>query len=124
MSMKRTPHIARVATVLACAASLGGTAIAIAPTAASARAATKCPEKTFTVKPASGGKSISSTAKTISVMGGVGCTEAYAVIRGSLEGKPPNGWTIRPGGTGAPKGYVLEMASKPGKTIKFAVPVG
>ena len=76
------------------------------------------------MKPASGGKTVNSTAKDISVQGGVGCTEAYAVIRGSLEGKVVNGWTIRPGGPGAPKSYVYETAEKPGKTIKFAVPVG
>jgi hypothetical protein len=123
--MKNKLSPGRLTAVLACAVSLAGTAVAIAPTAASARAGTKCPEKSFTVKPVSGGgESVESTAKAISVKGGVSCTEAYAVIRGSLEGKPPNGWTIRPGGGGAPMGYVFEMASKPGKTIKFAVPVG
>jgi hypothetical protein len=70
------------------------------------------------------GKSVNTTVKAISVAGGVGCTEAYAVIRGSLEGKVVNGWAIRPGGTNAPKGYIAEMAEKPGKTIKFAVPAG
>jgi hypothetical protein len=124
MSMKTKLHLGRLAAVLACAASLACTASVIAPAAAAARGVTKCPDKSFTVKPASGGKSVSSTAKDISLKGAVGCTEAYAVVRASLEGKPPNGWTIRPGGTGAPMGYVFEMASKPGKTIKFAVPVG
>ena len=122
--MKTKMRLGRLVAALACAASLAGAASAIAPAAASARAVTKCPEKSFALKPASGGKTINATAKAISVQGGVGCTEAYAVIRGSLEGKVVNGWAIRPDGTNAPKGYIAEMAEKPGKTIKFAVPAG
>lgn len=120
--MKTRLRIGRVAMVLACAASSAGTAIAIAP--AAAQAGTKCPDKSFAVKPPSGGKTINATAKAISVQGGVGCTEAYKVIRGSLEGKVVNGWAIRPGGTNAPAGFIAEMAEKPGKSIKFAVPAG
>jgi hypothetical protein len=122
MSMKTKLRLGRVAAVLACAASMAGTAIAIAPTAASARAGTKCPEKSLVVKSASGGTTIHATAKAISVQGGVGCTEAYKVIRGSLEGKA-SGWTIRPNGPNAPEGFVAEVAEKSGKKIQFAVPV-
>jgi hypothetical protein len=122
--MKTKLRLDRLAAAVACAASLAGTVSAIGPAAASARAGTKCPDKSFAVKPAGGGKTVNATAKAISVQGGVGCTEAYAVIRGSLEGKVVNGWAIRPDGPGAPKGYVAEMAEKPNKTIKFAVPVG
>ncbi len=121
--MKTRLHLRRVAAVLACAASMATAAIAISPAVASARAGTKCPDKTFVVKPATGGKTISATAKAISVQGGVGCTEAYKVIRSSLEGKPVNGWAIRPGGTTSLKGYVAETAEHPGETIKFAVPL-
>jgi hypothetical protein len=124
MSMKTKLRLGRLVAALACAASLAGTATVIAPVAASARAVTKCPDKSFAVKPAAGGKTVNTTAKAISLQGAVGCTEAYAVIRGSLEGKVVNGWAIRPGGTNAPKGYIAEMAEKPNKTIKFAVPAG
>jgi hypothetical protein len=124
MSMKNKLSPGRLAAVRACAASLAGTATAIAPAAASARAGSKCPDKSFALKPPAGGKTVNATAKAISVQGGVGCAEAYKVIRGSLEGKVVNGWAIRPGGANAPKGFIAEMAEKPGKTIKFAVPAG
>jgi hypothetical protein len=123
MSMKTKLRLGRVAAVLACAASMAGTAIAIAPAAASARGGTKCPEKSLVVKSASGGTTIHATAKSISVQGGVGCAEAYKVIRGSLEGKVVNGWTIRPNGPDAPEGFVAEVAEKPGKKIQFVVPI-
>jgi hypothetical protein len=122
MSMKSKLRLCSVVAVVACAVSVTGTVIATTP--ASARAWTKCSDKSYVVKPASGGKTVHATAKAISVQGGVGCTEAYKVIRGSLEGKVVNGWAIRPDGPNAPKGYVAEMAEKPGKTIRFAVPVG
>lgn len=119
--MKAKLRLRHVAAVLTCAASIAGTAIAIAP--AAAQAGTKCPEKSFVLKPASGGATIHATAKAISTQGGVGCTEAYKVIRSTLEGKPVNGWTIRPNGPNAPEGFVAEVAEKPGKKIQFAVPV-
>ena len=122
--MRTKLRLRRVVPALACAAALAGSAIAIVPAAASARAGVKCPDKSYVVKPAAGGPTVHATAKAISVQGGVGCTEAYAVIRGSLEGKVVNGWAIRPGGSNAPKGFIAEMAEKPGKTIKFAVPAG
>lgn len=122
--MKSKLRLGRVAAVLACTASVVGTAIVIAPASASARAGTKCSDKSYVVKPAAGGKTVHATAKAISVQGGVGCAEAYKVIRDSLEGRAVNGWAIRPDGPNAPKGFVAEMAEKPGKTIKFAVPVG
>ena len=121
--MKTKLHLGRSAAIVACAASLAGTAAVIAPTAASARAASTCPNKSVLVKPESGG-SLHIPVKAITVQGGVSCAEAYKVIIGSLEGKPVSGWKFAIGKFEAPEGLVPEVAKKGSKKIQFAVQGG
>jgi hypothetical protein len=120
--MKTRPHLGRGAAILACAASLAGTAIAVAPTAASA-AGTKCANKSIALKTEEGG-TLHFPVKAITVEGGASCAEAYKVITGSIEGKPVKGWKIAIGIFEAPEGLVPEVAKKGSKKIKFAVPGG
>jgi hypothetical protein len=100
-----------------------GTAIAISPAAPSARAGTKCPDKSFAVKPASGGKTIDATAKAIRA--------GWRRLHRSLQSDPRLAGRQGRERLGdpsrrhrRPKGFIAEMAEKPGKTIKFAVPAG
>jgi hypothetical protein len=116
-------HLGRGAAILACAASMAGTAIAVAPSAASARAASSCASKSIAVKPEVG-RTLHIPVKAITVEGGVSCAEAYKVIAGGLEGKPVNGWKVGIGKFEAPEGLVPEIAKKGSKKIKFAVQGG
>ena len=115
--MKTRLHLGRGAAILACAASLAGTAVAVAPTAASAHKATSCGNKSIKVKEESG-PAIHIPVKAISVEGGVSCAEAYKVITGGLEGKPANGWKTAIGKFEAPEGLVPEIAKKGSKNMK------
>jgi hypothetical protein len=121
--MKSKLHLGRGAAILACAASLAGTAVVVAPTAASAHAAGTCANKSVVVKPESGG-TLHIPAKAITVEGGATCAEAYKVIAGALEGKIPSGWKVSAGHFEAPEGLVPEIAKKGSKKIKFAVQGG
>ena len=116
-------HLGRGAVILACAASLAGTAIAVAPTAASARAASTCANKSIAVKPEKG-RTLHVPVKAISVEGGVSCAEAYKVIGGAISGKPLSGWKTAIGKFEAPEGLVPEIAKKGSKKIKFAIQGG
>jgi hypothetical protein len=116
-------HLGRSAAILACTASLAGTAIAVAPTAASARAASTCANKTITIN-AEEGRKFHLPVKAISVEGGASCAEAYKVIAGAMEGKPLPGWKTAIGKFEAPEGLVPEIAKKGSKEIKFAVQGG
>jgi hypothetical protein len=121
--LKTKLHLGRGAAILACAASLAGTAIAVAPSAASAGGANACPNKSLAIK-TEGGQTLHIPVKAIKVEGGVSCAEAYKVIAGGLEGKPLPGWKSAIGHFEAPEGLVPEIAKKGSKKIKFAVQGG
>jgi hypothetical protein len=121
--MKTKFHLGRGAAILACAASLAGTAAVVAPTAASARTATTCANKSVKI-PVEEGKPIHVPVKAITVEGGVSCAEAYKVIAGALAGKPVAGWKTAVGQFKTPLGFVPEIAKKGSKKIQFAVQGG
>jgi hypothetical protein len=121
--MKTKLHLGRSAAIVACVASLAGTAAVVAPTAASARAGSSCPNKSLPLKTEEG-RTFHIPVKAITVEGGVSCAEAYKVIAGGLEGKPVNGWKTAIGKFEAPEGLVPEIAKKGSKKIKFAVQGG
>ena len=121
--MKTKLHLGRGAAILACAASLAGTAAVVAPTAASARAASTCANKSLPVK-TEDGHVYHYPVKAITVEGGVGCAEAYKVIDSAISGKPPSGWKLAVGKFEAPEGLVPEIAKKGSKKIKFAIQGG
>jgi hypothetical protein len=113
------PHLRRGIAILACTASLAGTATVLAPASASAAAASSCGSKTISV-PVNGQKALSVPVSRIRVEGGATCAEAYAVIRGSLLKKLPAGWTVGPGQFKVPSGLTAQTAKKGGKTVKYA----
>ena len=121
--MKSKLHLGRGAAVLACAASLAGTAAVAAPTAASARAASSCPNKSLPLK-VEEGRTFHIPVKAITVEGGVSCTTAYKVIAGALEGKPVSGWKTSIGKFEAPEGLVPQVSKNGNKKIKYAVQGG
>lgn len=121
--MKTKLHLGRGAAILACAASLAGTAVAVAPAAASAHAASTCANKNIKVQ-VEGGKPIHLPVKAITVEGGVSCAEAYKVIAGALEGKLPSGWKSVQAKFEAPEGLVPQAVKKGGKKIKYATQGG
>jgi hypothetical protein len=121
--MKSKLHLGRGAAILACTASLAGTAVAVTPTAASARAASTCANKSLPVKTEEG-RVFHYPVKAITVEGGVSCAEAYKVIDGAISGKPLNGWKTAIGKFEAPEGLVPEIAKKGSKKIKFAIQGG
>jgi hypothetical protein len=118
--MKSKLHLGRGAAVLACAASLAGTAAVVAPTAA--WAATTCANKTIKIQ-VEGSKPIPVPVKAISVEG-VSCAEAYKVIKGVVAGEPPNGWKSYAANFPTPEGLVPQAVKKGSKKIKFATPGG
>jgi hypothetical protein len=122
--MKTKLHLGRGAAILACAASLAGTAAAVAPTAASARGGSTCANKTLKLHLEGSSKPYPLPVKAITVEGGVSCAEAYKVITGILEGKPPSGWKSYGASFPAPEGLVPQAAKKGGKKIKYAAPGG
>jgi hypothetical protein len=121
--MKSKLHLGRGAAILACAASLAGTAIAVAPTAASARAASSCANKSLALKTEEG-RVLHFPAKAITVEGGVSCATAYKVITDVLEGKIPSGWKSAVAHFEPPEGLIAQMVKKGSKTIKYAVQGG
>ena len=121
--MKTKLHLGRGAAVLACVASLAGTAAVVAPTAASAAGRHSCANKSLAIK-TEAGQTLHIPVKAITVEGGVSCAEAYKVIAGGLEGKPVNGWKTSIGKFEAPEGLVPEISKKGSKKIKFAVQGG
>ncbi|MFT3865604.1 MAG: hypothetical protein QM729_15155 [Solirubrobacterales bacterium] len=120
--MKTKLHLGRGAAIVACAASLAGTAAAVAPTAAVA--ATACGNKSVKV-PVEGSKPIHYPVKDISVEG-VSCAKAYKVIGGVLAGKPPSGWkSVTPHyelpKSQAEEGLFPQLVKNGSKKIKYAV---
>jgi hypothetical protein len=116
--MKGKLSLGRGAAILACAASLAGTAVAVSPSAAGAKPPTKCADKTLLVK--SQGGPVHVPVKAITVDGGIDCAETYKALVGAME--VSNGWVLSPGDFKAPKGYEARMAQKGGKKIEFATP--
>jgi hypothetical protein len=121
--LKTRLHLGRGAAILACAASLAGTAVAVAPTAASAHKATSCANKSIKIKE-EGGPAIHIPVKAITVEGGVSCAEAYKVITGLLTGEPPKGWKSSSASFEPPEGLIAQQAKKGSKKIKYAVQGG
>ena len=121
--MKTKRHLGRGAAILACAASLAGTAIVVAPTAASARSVKTCANKTIKL-PQEGGKPYPLPVKAITTEGGVSCAEAYKVIAGVVKGEPPTGWHSYAATFPSPEGLVPQAVKKGSKKIKFATQGG
>jgi hypothetical protein len=117
--MKTKPKLGRGAAILACAASLAGTAVAVAPSAAAARGATSCADKNITIQ-IEGGKPIHLPVKAIKVEGGISCADAYKVIGEYIAGKAPAGWKSIPAHFEAPEGLFPQAIKKGSKKIKFA----
>ena len=121
--MKSRLHLRYGVAILACAASLAGTAAIVAPTAASA--ATNCGNKSIKVQP-EGSKAFNYPVKAIEVEGGATCAEATKVIAGILSGKLPPGWKSVTPHYELPKALVEEglfpqLVKKGSKKVKFAV---
>jgi len=121
--MKTKLHLGRGVAVLACAASLAGTAAVVAPTAASA--ATSCGNKSVKIHP-EGGKPFNYPVKAIYVEGGATCAEATKVIAGLLGGGLPTGWKSVTPHYELPKALAEEglfpaLVKKGSKKVKFAV---
>jgi hypothetical protein len=121
--MKNKLHLGRGVAILACAASLAGTAAVVAPSAASA--ATSCGNKSVKIKQ-EGAKPFNYPVKAIYVEGGATCAEATKVISGVLAGEPPSGWKSVIAHYELPKalaeeGLLPQLAKKGSKKIKFAV---
>lgn len=121
--MKSKLHLGRGVAILACAASLAGTAIVGAPISP-AVAATKCGNKVVKI-PQEGGKPFSYPVKAVEVSGGATCGEVTKVLAGVLSGNPLPGWKSVPAHYELPKalqeeGLFAQEAKKGGKTIKFA----
>ena len=115
--MKTKLHLGRGAAILACVAAQA--AAVIAPTAASARGAKTCANKTIKLHQEGGGV-YPYPVKAISTEGGVSCAEAYKVIREYIEGSQPAGWKYVPAHFEAPEGLFAQSIKKGGKKINFA----
>ena len=121
--MKSKLHLGRGIAILACTASLAGTAIVVAPVAPAA-AATKCGNMTIKI-PQEGGKPFPYPVKAVEVEGGATCAESAAVIAGVLGGEPLPGWKSVTAHYELPKklqeeGLYAQMVKKGSKKIKFA----
>ena len=117
--MKTKLHLGRGAAILACVASLAGTAVAVAPTAASA-AGTNCGNKSIKI-PVEGGKAEHLPVKAIVAEGGVTCTEAVRLIGDLFAGELPSGWKSLPANFEPPVGLIAQELKKGSKVVKYAV---
>ena len=121
--MKSKLHLGRGAAILACTASLAGTAIVVAPISP-AVAATKCGNKTVKI-PQEGGGAFPYPIKAVEVSGGATCGEVTKVLASILGGNPLPGWKSVTAHYELPKklqeeGLYAQEAKKGSKTIKFA----
>jgi hypothetical protein len=121
--MKSKLHLGRGAAILACTASLAGTAIVVAPIAP-AVAATKCGNKIVKI-PQEEGKPFNYPVKSVEVAGGATCAESASVIGSVLGGQPLPGWKSVTAHYELPKaltdqGFYAQEVKKGSKTIKFA----
>jgi hypothetical protein len=119
--MRNRLHPRRVAAILACTASLAGTATALAPgTAAAAPAASNCGSKSIKV-PQKGSKTVYVAVSRIRVEGGATCAEAFKVIRGAVTKNLPSGWTLGRGKFKVPEGLTAQVAVNGHKKVEFAL---
>jgi hypothetical protein len=120
--MKTKFHLGRGAAILACAASLAGTAVAVAPTAASARTASTCANQivAVTLEP---GQTLHFPVKAITVQG-VTCPEAHKVIKAFMRSEKPKGWKAVTAHFKPPAGLVPQEIKKGSKSIKYAIQGG
>lgn len=121
--MKSKLHLGRGAAILACTASLAGTAIVVAPVTPAA-AATKCGNKIVKI-PQEGGKPFPYPVKAVEVSGGATCAEVTKVLASVLSGNPLPGWKSIPAHYELPEklqeeGLFAQEVKKGSKTIKFA----
>jgi hypothetical protein len=122
--MKTRLHLGRGVAILACAGSLAGGALVVAPVSP-ALAATSCGNKSVKITPEEG-KPFHYPVKAIEVEGGATCAEATKVIAGILGGKLPSGWKSVPAHYKLPKaleeeGLFPQLLKKGSKKVKFAV---
>jgi hypothetical protein len=121
--MKSKLHLGRGAAILACTASLAGTAIVVAPIAPAA-AATKCGNKLVKI-PREGASPYPYPVKAVEVEGGATCGEVTKVLASVLGGQPLPGWKSVTAHFELPKklqeeGLYAQEVKKGSKTIKFA----
>jgi hypothetical protein len=121
--LKTKLHLGRGAAILACAASLASTAVVVAPTAASARSASTCANKSVELV-IEGNPPIHIPVRAITLRGGIGCAEAYKVITATLGGNLPKGWKSAIAHFEAPEGLVPQELKKGSKKIRYAVQGG
>jgi hypothetical protein len=119
MYMKTRLHLGRSTAILACVASLAGTAAFLAPSAATAKAATSCANKNFPIKSGTA-PAIHVPVKAITAEG-TSCAEADKLIRGTLEGKLPSGWHSALGQFKVPVGLIPTEITKGSKRITYGV---
>ena len=120
--MKTKLRLGRLVMVLACAASLAGTATAIAPSPP-ARAVTM-PRQELRGETGIGWEDRQRHRESDLP---AGWRRLHRSLRGDprLAGRQGRERLGDPsGGANAPEGFIAEMAEKPGKSIKFAVPAG
>jgi hypothetical protein len=111
----------RTLAILSCAFSLGGAALAVAPSAAFA--ATRCPNKSVALK-RKGSPTDHFPVKAISVQG-LNCTQAYELIPLILVGKTPKAWKNVPAHFKAPTDLVAqEFKASGGRILEYAVAGG
>jgi hypothetical protein len=111
----------RTLAILGCVVSLGGTALAVAPSAASA--ATTCPNTRVPVKH-TGSRTLRYPVKAITAQG-LNCAQADKLIPLILEGKTPKAWKNVPAHFKAPTGLVpQEFKASGGRILEYAVAGG
>jgi hypothetical protein len=121
--MKSKLHLGRGVAILACTASLAGTAIVLAPIAPAA-AATKCGNKVVKIQQEDG-KPFSYPIKAVEVEGGATCGEVVKVLNSVLAGNPLPGWKGVPAHYEVSKslqeeGFLPMEVKKGSKKIKYA----
>ena len=108
----------RTLALLGCAASFAGTALAVAPSAASA--AGTCPNKTLAIKPA-GNHTLHVPVRAVFAQG-LSCAQAYQVMTLAIEGKTPKAWKNVPATFTVPAGLVpQEFKASGGRVIKYGI---
>jgi hypothetical protein len=118
--MKDTLHLRRAIAILACSASLVGTAAVVPAAASAAGAAKSCGSASIGVTH-NGGKPVTVPVSRIRVEGGATCAEALKVIRGALAKNPPRGWTVSSANFKVPRGLNAMVAVNGHKRIKYAL---
>jgi hypothetical protein len=111
----------RTLAIMGCVVSFGGTALALAPSAAFA--ATTCPNKSVALK-RTGSRTVRYPVKAISAQG-LSCAQAYQLIPLILVGKTPKAWKNVPAHFKAPADLVAqEFKASGGRVLEYAVAGG